>query len=114
MTIDNLDPMAAVDALSALLAAPCPWWCDHVEEGHQWMADLDSYLRTHARVIGAFTIFAAERLNADGSLEIVGGVGVESHLDEFEGAEEARRYAADLVEVARVLDSIKSGQCAGA
>lgn len=108
-----MNPAAAVDALSALLAAPCPWWCDHVEEGHQWQDDLESYWRTHARVIGPFTIIAAERLNADGSLETVHGVRVESHLDEFEGAEEARSYAADLVEVARVLDTTAGAPVVG-
>jgi hypothetical protein len=113
MTGSNFDPAAAVDALAALLATRCPWWCDHSEEGHQWMDDgPEGYWRAHARTVGPFTVVAAERLNPDGSTEL-GVAGVETHLDDFEESEEARRYAADLVEVARVLDAIALASVAG-
>lgn len=83
------------------------WWCDHTEEGHQWADDgPDGYWRTHARIAGPFTVVAVDRLNPDGSTEL-GTARVETHLDDFEDAEEARRDAADLVEVARALDEIQ-------
>lgn len=108
MTGSNFDPAAAVDGLAALLSTPCPWWCDHTEEGHQWMDDgPEGYWRTHARTVGPCTVVAAERLNPVGSTGL-GADGVETHLDDFEDADEARRYAADLVEVVRVLDEITS------
>lgn len=91
MAGNNFDPAAAVDALAALLSTPCPWWCDHTAEGHQWEDDgADGYWRTHARLVGPFTVVAAERINPDGSTEL-DGVGVETHLDDFDDAEEARR-----------------------
>lgn len=99
------DPADEAEALAALLASPCPSWCDS-DEGHNWVDDgREGYVRSHARVIGAFTVFAAEYLRPDGTIQ-TDTPAIESHLpDDFE-ADEARMYAADLVEAARVLEGL--------
>lgn len=85
---------------------PCPTWCNDTTGHTDWEDDgPDGYWRTHTRTIGPFTVVAVERIHADGTIGM-GNASIESHPDDIDTAEQARRRAADLLEAARVMDKI--------